>query len=320
MSRAGIRLEAAARQTAVYLALCGVAAFMLLPFAWMVATSLSDDRALLAPQSARASEFLPADWRVENYARVYDATRVMGGGFARWYFNSLLVALVVTLGQVSTSACAAYAFARLEFPGRDRLFLGYLATLMVPGAVTMIPNFILMRELAALLERAAPLVDWTGPRTVTLFGQRFEAGRLAGTDSYFALTVPVMFSAYGTFMLRQFFLGIPRELEEAAALDGCGLFRTFVSVILPLSKPALAALTIFTFMGSWRSFYWPLIMVSDDAMKTLPLGLQTFMGLHSAQWTLLMAGSVMMIVPMIIVFVIGQKWFISGIQLGALKG
>jgi multiple sugar transport system permease protein len=213
----------------------------------------------------------------------------MGGGFARWYFNSILVAVVVTLGQVTTSACAAYAFARLRFAGRDKLFLGYLGTMMIPGAVTMIPNFILMRQLGAL-------------------------------DSYFALMVPPMFSAYGTFMLRQFFMGIPRDLEEAATIDGCGLLRIFTTIILPLSKPALATLTIFTFMGNWQSFYWPLIMVNQDSMKTLPLGLLSFMGLYSTQWTLLMAGSLMMILPMIIVFVIGQKWFISGIQLGALKG
>jgi multiple sugar transport system permease protein len=213
----------------------------------------------------------------------------MGGGFARWYFNSILVGVVVTLGQVTTSACAAYAFARLQFPGRDKLFLSYLGTMMIPGAVTMIPNFILMRKLGAL-------------------------------DSYFALMVPPMFSAYGTFMLRQFVMGIPRDLEEAATIDGCGLLRIFTTITLPLSKPALATLTIFTFMGNWQSFYWPLIMVNQDSMKTLPLGLLSFMGLYSTQWTLLMAGAMMMILPMIIVFLIGQKWFISGIQLGAIKG
>jgi len=129
-----------------------------------------------------------------------------------------------------------------------------------------------------------------------------------------------MFSAYGTFMLRQFFMSIPRDLEEAATIDGCGLFRIFTTIILLLSKPALATLGIFTFLGNWQSFYWPLIMLTQDSMKTLPLGLLSFMGLYSTQWTLLMAGSMMMILPMIVVFVIGQKWFISGIQMGALKG
>jgi multiple sugar transport system permease protein len=244
----------------------------------------------------------------------------MGGGFARWYLNSVLVAVVVTLGQVTTSACAAYAFARLKFPGRDKLFFGYLATMMIPGAVTMIPNFILMRKITEWLTAAAPFVNWDAPRVVSFAGRTYEAGRFVGLDSYFALIVPAMFSAYGTFMLRQFFMSIPRDLEEAATIDGCGLFRIFTTIIVPLSKPALATLTIFTFMGNWQSFYWPLIMLTQDSMKTLPLGLLSFMGLYSTQWTLLMAGSMMMILPMVIVFVLGQKWFISGIQLGALKG
>jgi multiple sugar transport system permease protein len=310
----------AARSTAIYLALGFVGLFMLFPFAWMLATSLrSPDEALVSYDNPLAA-MIPKKAHTENYPRVYDATRGMGGGFMRWYVNSAVVALVVTLGQVTTSACAAYAFARLQWPGRDKLFLGYLATLMVPGAVTMIPNFILMRQLSAVLETAVPFVGWDEARAIWLFGREWDVGRLMGLDSYVALTVPVMFSAYGTFMLRQFFMGIPRELEEAATMDGCGLFRIFWRIILPLSKPALATLTIFTFMGNWRSFYWPLVMVDSDAMKTLPLGLQTFMGLHGTEWTLLMAGSMMMIAPMIIVFVVGQKWFISGIQLGAIKG
>jgi len=228
--------------------------------------------------------------------------------------------VVVTLGQVTTSACAAYAFARLKFAGRDKLFLGYLATMMIPGAVTMIPNFILMRKITEWLTAAAPAVNWDASRVVYLFGRTYEAGKLVGLDSYFALAVPAMFSAYGTFMLRQYFLSIPRDLEEAATIDGCGLLRIFTTIILPLSKPALATLTIFTFMGNWQSFYWPLIVLTQDSMKTLPLGLLSFMGLYSTQWNLLMAGSMMMILPMILVFVVGQKWFVSGIQLGALKG
>jgi multiple sugar transport system permease protein len=251
---------------------------------------------------------------------VYDVTGGMGGGFARWYLNSLVVAVVVTLGQVATSAGAAYAFARLRFPGRDKLFFSYLATMMIPGAVTMIPNFILMRKVTEWLTVAVPFVNWDAPRVISLFGRTYEVGRLVGLDSYFALIVPAMFSAYGTFMLRQFFMSLPRDLEEAATIDGCGLFRIFTTIILPLSKPALATLTIFTFMGNWQSFYWPLIMLTQDSMKTLPLGLLSFMGLYSTQWTLLMAGSMMMILPMILIFILGQKWFISGIQLGALKG
>ena len=308
------------RKAATYLVLSVVGLGMLFPLLWQLSTSLKPAADVFAGVDDPVKALVPHEARPENYARVYRATRSMGGGFARWYFNSIVVAVVVTLGQVTTSACAAYAFARLRFPGRDKLFLSYLGTMMIPGAVTMIPNFILMRKIPEWLATVAPGVDWLQLREVMLLGHLFDAGRLLGLDSYFVLIVPVMFSAYGTFMLRQFFMSIPRDLEEAATIDGCGLLQIFTKIILPLSKPGLATLAVFTFMGNWQSFYWPLIMLSEDSMKTLPLGLLTFMGLHSTQWELLMAGSLMMILPLIIVFVLGQKWFISGIQLGALKG
>ncbi len=308
------------RKLITYLLLGFVGLFMLLPFLWMLSTSVKPASDVFASVENPIKAFVPRETQWRNYGQVYDTTQAMGGGFARWYLNSILVAVVVTLGQVTTSACAAYAFARLRFPGRDKLFLGYLGTMMIPGAVTMIPNFILMRKITEWLTAVAPAVNWDASRVVYLFGRTYEAGRLVGLDSYFALAVPAMFSAYGTFMLRQYFLSIPRDLEEAATIDGCGLLRIFTSIILPLSKPALATLTIFTFMGNWQSFYWPLIVLTQDSMKTLPLGLLSFMGLYSTQWSLLMAGSMMMILPVIIVFLVGQKWFISGIQLGALKG
>ncbi len=314
------KLKRTAKKTAMYLLLGFVGLFMLLPFLWMLSTSIKPASDVFTSVENPIKAFVPRETQWKNYSEVYDTTQAMGGGFARWYLNSILVAVVVTLGQVTTSACAAYAFARLRFPGRDKLFLGYLATMMIPGAVTMIPNFILMRKITEWLTAVAPAVNWDASRVVYLFGRTYEAGRLVGLDSYFALAVPAMFSAYGTFMLRQYFLSIPRDLEEVATIDGCGLLRIFTSIILPLSKPALATLTIFTFMGNWQSFYWPLIVLTQDSMKTLPLGLLSFMGLYSTQWSLLMAGSMMMILPVIIVFLVGQKWFISGIQLGALKG
>ena len=313
-------MRGALRKTITYMALGLVGLFMLLPFLWMLSTSVKPAGDVFASFDSPIKALIPREAQWQNYGKVYDVTGGMGGGFARWYLNSLVVAVVVTLGQVATSAGAAYAFARLRFPGRDKLFFSYLATMMIPGAVTMIPNFILMRKVTEWLTVAAPFVNWDGPRVISLFGRTYEVGRLVGLDSYFALIVPAMFSAYGTFMLRQFFMSLPRDLEEAATIDGCGLFRIFTTIILPLSKPALATLTIFTFMGNWQSFYWPLIMLTQDSMKTLPLGLLSFMGLYSTQWTLLMAGSMMMILPMILIFILGQKWFISGIQLGALKG
>ncbi len=209
--------------------------------------------------------------------------------FAWFFINSLLVATAVTLGQVTTSACAAYAFARLEFPGRNKIFLGYLATMMVPWTVVMIPTFVMMRAFG-----------WI--------------------DTYWALTVPAMFSAYGTFMLRQFFLGIPKEYEEAAKIDGCGYFGIFWRVILPLSKPALATLALFTFIGSWNNLITPLVFIVSEEKMTLPLGLTLFQGMHDTDWGALMAGSLMMLIPMMVLFAIGQRFFTRGIRLTAGKG
>jgi multiple sugar transport system permease protein len=209
--------------------------------------------------------------------------------FARFFLNSLLVALAVTLGQVTTSACAAYAFARLEFPGRNKIFVGYLATMMVPWTVVMIPTFVLMK-----------LLGWI--------------------DTYWALTLPAMFSAYGTFMLRQFFLGIPKEYEESAKIDGCGYFGIFWHVILPLSKPALATLALFTFIGSWNNLITPLVFIVSEEKMTLPLGLTRFQGMRDADWGALMAGSLMMLIPMLILFAIGQRFFTRGIRLSTGKG
>jgi multiple sugar transport system permease protein len=258
--------------------------------------------------SWRRRERLDVRW--ENYPEAWSAYPFLS--FGRAYVNSLLVAGLVTLGQVVTCALAAYAFARLRFPGRDLLFLGYLATMMVPGAVTMIPTFVLLKNLPDVL-------DWAFH--TDYFARRFVlGGTLVGVDSYFALIAPRCFSAYGTFMLRQYFLSVPRELEEAAYLDGCSSLGVLRHVVLPLSKPALATLAIFTFMWAWGDFFWPLIVTRSDAIKTLPLLLQTFQGNYGARWNLLMAASVMGLLPMLVVFLIGQRHFIEGIKLGAVKG
>lgn len=209
--------------------------------------------------------------------------------FLAFYLNSIIVTVLVTAGCLVTSSLAAYAFARLRFPGRDTLFLGYLATLMVPYVVTMIPVFVLLRSLRLV-------------------------------DTYTALILPPMFSAYGTFMLRQFFLSIPRELEDAALLDGCGYWGVYRHVILPLSKPALAALGVFVFLWTWNSFMWPLIVINSTEKMPLMLGLYSFMGPHSAEWHLLMAASVMVMLPVIAVFVAGQRYFVQGIILTGVKG
>lgn len=242
--------------------------------------------------------------------------------FGRGYVNSIFVAAVITLGQVLTSSLAAYAFARLSFPGRDKLFLGYLATLMIPLVITMIPVFILMRTLPDALNNLMNTDFWTSQLYITLFGRRHYLGHPIGTDSYFALIAPALFSAYGTFLLRQFFMSIPRDLEDAAWIDGCSYFGTYSRIVMPLSKPALATLTIFTFMGAWKSYMWPLIVTNAQEMQVLPVLLKTFQGspTNPPEMNLLMAGSIIALGPMLVVFVLGQRFFVEGIRLGAVKG
>jgi len=253
---------------------------MIVPFLWMLSTSLKDVGSVFT----YPVRWIPSPVVWKNYA---DVMRVVP--FARFYFNSVFVALVVTLGQVFTSSLAAYAFARLNFPGRDKLFFAYLATMMIPGSVTMIPVYVLMR-----------LLGWV--------------------DTYKALIIPAMFSAYGTFMLRQFFMTLPKDLEDAAKIDGCGYIGIYWKIILPLSKPALATLTTFTFMGSWGSFMWPLLVTNTMELKTLPVGLESFQSIYTTSWTLLMAGSVMAMLPIIVIFMFNQRFFVEGIKLTGIKG
>ncbi|MDD5217705.1 MAG: carbohydrate ABC transporter permease [Candidatus Omnitrophica bacterium] len=278
------RLKDIVRKFGIYALLALGAVSMVGPFLWMVTTSLKEAGDVYSYQKEWWREWIPTTFVWQNYVKAWQVVP-----FARFYLNSIFVTLLITLGQVSTSALAAYAFARLRFPGRDRLFFGYLATMMVPGAVTMIPVFILLEKFG-----------WI--------------------DTYKAMILPAVFTAYGTFMLRQFFLTLPRDLEDAAKIDGCSYFGIFWRIILPLSKPALATLTTFTFMGSWMSFMWPLIVMNTHGKFTLPIGLAYFQNLHTTDWTLLMAGSVMMILPILIVFTFNQRFFVEGIKLTGIKG
>jgi multiple sugar transport system permease protein len=253
---------------------------MLVPFLWMLSTSLKDpSQVFIFPP-----KWLPNPIVWLNYVKAW---RVVP--FGRFYLNSIFVAAAVTFGQVLTSSLAAYAFSRLRFVGRDKIFFAYLATMMIPFSVTMIPVFILLRY-----------IGWI--------------------DTYKALIIPPIFSAYGTFLLRQFFMTIPRDLEDAAKIDGCGFFQIYWRIILPLSKPAMATLTTFTFMGTWASFMWPLLVINSLEKNTLPIGLASFQSLYTTDWTLLMAGSVMVMLPVIIIFIFNQRFFIEGIKLVGIKG
>ncbi|QFT87725.1 L-arabinose transport system permease protein AraQ [Bacillus sp. THAF10] len=262
-----------------YLILILGAAIMLVPFIWMISTSLKTSGAtmVLPPQ------FIPEEFNLENYQRVADTFPVF-----KFLWNSLLVAVTSTIGQLLLCSMAAYAFARLEFKGRDVIFVIYLATLMVPSQVTMTPQFILMKYMGWL-------------------------------DTYQGLILPGMFNAFGTFLLRQFFLGIPKELEEAAFMDGANHFRIFAQIILPLSMPALATLMIFSFMQSWNNFLWPLIVVNSPDMMTLPLGLSLLQGRWETDWNLMMAGVVISVIPVLAVYSFAQRYFIQGITLSGMK-
>jgi ABC-type glycerol-3-phosphate transport system permease component len=262
----------------LFLAVIGVT--MAFPFLWMLSTSVKGESEVFSS----GLSLVPKRVHFGNYTEVLHQVP-----FGRYYLNSVIVSASITAGQVLTSAMAAFAFARLRWTGRDRIFLCYLGTLMVPGVVLMIPDFILLSKLRLI-------------------------------DSYAGLILPSMFSAYGTFLLRQFFLTIPRDLEDAARIDGCGYWGIFTQVAIPLSLPGLATLAIFTFLGSWQSFFWPLVITYTEDLKTLPVGLSYFNRFYGTQYTLLMAGSTMMLVPIVAVFLAGQRYFISGIRLGALKG
>jgi multiple sugar transport system permease protein len=284
---------------------------MLSPLLFMFKTALSPAEEAMGASGSILDMVWPRTWRWENFVEVWHAVP-----FLRYYVNSLVVAAVATLGQVLTSASAAYAFARLEWRGRDVVFMAYLATMMVPHSVTMIPNFIALRFLPDLLADVMPWVSWGEMRYLG----EVAVGRAVGLDSYFALTAPAMFSAYGTFMLRQFFQSIPRSLDEAARIDGAGNWTIFSRIILPLALPGLTTLTILTFMSVWGSFLWPLIVTNQEFLRTLPVGLQAFHGEYGTEWHLMMAAALLMLVPVLVVFLAGQRFFVAGATVGAVKG
>lgn len=251
------------------------------PFVWMVSTSLKPSDRIFI----YPPEFFswPLVWK--NYVIAW--TEVP---FASFIINSVVYSVARTFGVLLTSSLAAYAFARIRFLGRDVLFLGYLGTLMVPYHVLLIPLFLIMRDL-----------QWV--------------------DTYVGLIVPGLTSAYGTFLLRQFFLTIPKDLEDAAFIDGCGRIRIYSTIILPLSKPAIVTLGLFNFMANWNDFLWPLIVTNAPEMRTLPVGLTLFSGMfqHEIQWHLLMAGTTLATIPVLGLFLFTQRFFVRGITLSGLK-
>lgn len=254
-------------------------AFMLIPFYWMVSTSLKDiGEVFIGPFR------LPKRPLWENYIYIWKAVP-----YARFYLNSAIHAVSVTCLQLLTCGMAGYGFARLRFPGRDAIFMALLGTMMIPGSVTLVPAYLLIHYFG-----------WI--------------------DTYWALIVPGAGSAFGTFLLRQFFATIPRELDDAAIIDGCGRFGALWRIYYPLSGPALATLGMFTFMGTWNSFLWPLVVTSSLHMRTVQLAVQMFRDQYITQWNYLMATSVVATLPIIVFYVCVQKFYIRGIVTTGIKG
>ncbi|KZK06433.1 N-Acetyl-D-glucosamine ABC transport system permease protein 2 [Lactococcus cremoris] len=268
-----------AQQVIKYLILISGIAIMILPFLWMISTSLKTGGVTMV----FPPKFLPNPATLANYKDVFSKFPML-----TFLINSIAVAILTTVGTIIVATMAAYAFARMHFKGRDKIFLLYLATMMIPAQVTMIPQFILLKN-----------IGWI--------------------DSYQGLIVPNVFGVFAVFLMRQAFLGLPKELEEAAFIDGANHLTVCFKVLLPLVKPTIATLGIFTFMQSWNNYLWPLIITSSKNMATLPLGLAMLQGQYATNWNLVMAGVVISVIPILAVYIFAQKYFIQGMTMAGMK-
>jgi len=252
---------------------------MLGPFLWLISTAFKEFGSVFS----YPPQIIPDKLVWDNFVRVFESFSLF-----RYFANSVIVTILRTLGTLITSSMAAYAFARLEFPGREKVFILYLATLMIPFQVVMIPLFIIMRSFG-----------WV--------------------DTYQALILPGAFNALGVFLLRQFFLTLPKSLEESAFIDGASYFTIFTKIILPLAKPGLATLAVLSFLWSWNDFLWPLIIIDSDHMNTITLAISKFQGYYFTEWNLLMAATLVALVPTIVVYVLAQNYFVEGIATSGAK-
>ncbi|HAG70115.1 MAG TPA: sugar ABC transporter ATP-binding protein [Lachnospiraceae bacterium] len=264
----------------IYALLILLAVIMLVPFIWMITASLKMNKDIFV---------IPYQWwnpepKWSNYLDIW--TKIP---LAKYALNTVKLTIIVTILQIVTSSFAAYAFAKLQFKGRDILFLAYIATIAVPWQVYMVPQFIFMRSLGL-------------------------------ADTHLAIIILQAFSAFGVFLMRQFYEGIPDSLCEAARIDGMSEYKIYAKIMLPLSKPALSTLTIFTFVNTWNDFLGPLIYLTTDSKKTLQIGIKMFISQYSAEYGLIMAASVISLIPVLIVFMALQKYFVAGITTGAVKG
>ena len=264
---------------AMYVLMFAGCAIMLLPFFWMVTTSFKTEiEALRMPP-----QWIPSSFQWSNYAKAWNAAP-----FGRYFFNSFFMAITTTVGEVITTILAAYAFAKMRFFGKNVLFAILLGTLMIPGQMLLLPNYV----------------------TIARFGW---------LDSYEALIIPWLVSVFGIFLLRQFFRGVPDELRDAARIDGCSRIRFLFRIMVPLSRPAIFTVALFKFLGSWNSFTWVLIMTNSPNMRTVPVGLQVFSSEIGTAYEQLMAASVLAIIPILVLFFFTQKQFIQGVARTGIK-
>jgi multiple sugar transport system permease protein len=266
----------------IYLILTAIALLIILPLLWMISTSFKPKSEWFLPQIY----WIPKTFTLDNYQKLLNNASLPIG---RWFANSIFVSSAATFLIVSIDAIAAYAYARMEFPGRRILFGMLLATLFLPGIMFLVPNFLTISSLGLL-------------------------------NSYAGVLLPGLAGVFGVFFMRQFFEALPRELEEAAYIDGATRIQTFWYVALPLAKPALATLSIITFLASWNDFLWPLLILKDRQLLTLPPGLRTLQGAFTSEYGQMMAGAVITSIPVLILYVLLQRYIVESVQTTGLKG
>lgn len=278
----GVRNQKLLQRVLIYALLIAIALIVLLPLIWMLSTSFK-------PKSqwfARDVEWIPRTFTWENYTRIFgNRTTPIGN----WFLNSIILGVITTVLTLIVDALAAYAYARLEFRGKNALFALLLATLFLPGVMFLVPNFI------------------------TVF-------RLGLLNTFPGVFLPALASVFGVFFLRQFFETIPKELEEAAQIDGANTFQTFWQVVLPLARPALATLGVITFLASWNDFLWPLLILKDRALQTLPPGLRTLQGAYTSEYGQMMAGAAIAAIPVLVLYVVMQRYIVESVATSGLKG
>ena len=268
------------KRVVLYTALILLSAVMVIPFIWMISTSLKTQYdAVKIP-----IVWFPEDPQWENYVTLFTQQPML-----QFMLNTIKIVVIVVLGQLFFSSLAAYAFARIPFKGRTPVFFCYIATLMVPGQVTMIPTYLMFAKVGL-------------------------------TDTHWPLILPAFFSAFGVFLLRQFFMTLPKELEEAAEIDGCNPFTTYLKIMLPMVVPAMLTLGVFTLMNTWNDYMGPLLYLSSPEKFTMTLGIAYFKGIYTTQWNLVMAGAVVSISPILIAYLCAQKYFVEGIAFSGVKG